>query len=48
MNCEVLYLLRTKDNYNQENIANVLGISRSRYTKYESGNDLIPLKHLNS
>ncbi len=38
--------IRKKKNCNQKDIADVLNIDRSVYTKYENGYELIPIKHL--
>ena len=37
---------REQNNLNQSNIANILGIDRTVYNKYENGYELIPIKHL--
>ena len=37
---------REQNNLNQSNIANMLGIDRTVYNKYENGYELIPIKHL--
>ena len=38
--------IREKNNCNQKDIACVLNIDRTVYTKYENGYELIPIKHL--
>lgn len=38
--------IRQANHLTQQEIANILGISRSVYTKYENGYELIPIKHL--
>ena len=38
--------VRTKHNLSQNEVANILGITRTVYTKYENGYELIPIKHL--
>ena len=37
---------REQNNLNQSNMANILGIDRTVYNKYENGYELIPIKHL--
>ena len=37
---------REQNNLNQSNIADILGIDRTVYNKYENGYELIPIKHL--
>ena len=41
-----LRTIRENNNFNQEKIAELLGITRTVYTKYENGYELIPIKHL--
>ena len=41
-----LKTIRERKKLTQEEIAKILGISRSVYTKYENGYELIPIKHL--
>lgn len=38
--------IRNEHQLNQEEVAQILGISRTVYTKYENGYELIPIKHL--
>ena len=38
--------IRELHNLSQNNIANILGINRTVYTKYENGYEIIPIKHL--
>ena len=38
--------IRTKHNLSQNEVAKILGITRTVYTKYENGYELIPIKHL--
>ena len=38
--------VRIKHKLNQNEVANILGITRTVYTKYENGYELIPIKHL--
>ena len=41
-----LKVIREKNNLSQKNIADLLKIDRTVYTKYENGYELIPIKHL--
>lgn len=41
-------LLRTYDLITQENMAKILGISRTTYKEYELQNSIIPIQHLNN
>ena len=38
--------IRNEHQLNQEEVARILGITRTVYTKYENGYELIPIKHL--
>lgn len=38
--------IRTNNNLSQKDIADILNIDRTVYTKYENGYELIPIKHL--
>lgn len=38
--------IRHDKHLTQQEISNILGVSRSVYTKYENGYELIPIKHL--
>ena len=38
--------VRLEYNLSQDDVAKILGVTRSVYTKYENGYELIPIKHL--
>ena len=41
-----LKVIREQHTLTQNDIANILGVDRTVYTKYENGYELIPIKHL--
>ena len=41
-----LKVIREQNTLTQNDIANILGVDRTVYTKYENGYELIPIKHL--
>ena len=45
-NIEKIKNLRISKNLNQSDIANILGVSRSTYSMWESNNDIFPIKRL--
>ena len=45
---EKLIQIRNKENLTQEQMAKKLKVSRSTYSVWETGRDIIPLKHLNN
>ena len=38
--------IREKNNYSQKDVADILDVDRTVYTKYENGYELMPIKHL--
>ena len=45
---EKLKNLREEANIKQLELANLINVSRSLYGRYETGNEIIPIKHLNT
>ncbi len=48
MNFKKLVDLREANNLYQKDIAKVIGVSQQTYSLWETGNKIIPLKHLNT
>ncbi len=45
---ERIQKLREKNNLNQKQLANIIGISSARYCYYENEAEIIPIEHLNT
>ena len=44
--CERLRVIRTKKGYSQMDIAEVLDMQQQRYSRYETGQNEIPVRHI--
>ena len=44
--CERLRVIRTKKGYSQMDIAEVLDMQQQQYSRYETGQNEIPVRHI--